>query len=340
MLKIVGQLKYYSGRWMRSARDAAAEFRHPFLREVLEHLFTPETPLVFLAIVLGYLAAGRMALRRDGSFGFTRGLEKRFKDLGGEISYKSTVAEILVESNKAAGLRLEDGTEHRADAVIPTGDGYSTLYGLLGGRYLTPELDKAHRDLPLFEPVIEANFGVKSLPADEQPFVTYKPSVPTKAGWLADDWRMLRIFNYSPGAAPEGRSLVQVMVESTWEPWRKLHEDKEAYKAEKHAMAEGLLAELDELRPGLAADAELLDLSTPYTWWRYTLNRQGSYEGFSLTPAAFRTTIRRTLPGLSGLVMAGQWTTPGGGVVPSLLTGRHAVMLLCGQDDRRFRAVD
>ena len=42
----------------------------------------------------------------------------------------------------------------------------------------------------------------------------------------------------------------------------------------------------------------------------------------------------RTLPGLSDFFMAGQWVTPGGGVLPCLYTGRHAVQLLCRRDGR------
>jgi len=337
LIRMAGRAKYFSGPWMRTAEQAATELKHPFLREVLEHIFQPQAPMVFLVMILGYLADGNLALRRDGSFGFTRGLEKRFKDLGGEISYKSTVEEILVKDGRAAGVRLKGGQEFAAGAVIATGDGYALLHDLLGGRYSTPDLDKAHRDLPIFAPVVMANYGVDRLPADEPPLVMSKPARPAGAGWLSDVWRMLRLFNYSPGSAPEDRSMVQVMADSTWEPWRKIREDQQAYRAEKEAVAEGFLDELEELKPGISKNAEVLDVSTPYTWWRYTLNRQGAYEGFAVTPQSFRTTIRRTLPGLSGLVMAGQWTIPGGGVVPSLLSGRHAVMLLCRAHGHKFQ---
>jgi hypothetical protein len=34
--------------------------------------------------------------------------------------------------------------------------------------------------------------------------------------------------------------------------------------------------------------------------------------------------------------MAGQWVSPGGGVIPALVTGKHAVMLLCHQDGKKF----
>jgi len=44
----------------------------------------------------------------------------------------------------------------------------------------------------------------------------------------------------------------------------------------------------------------------------------------------------RTLPGLSGLWMAGQWTAPFTGTVMAAVTGRQVVQLLCRQDRKRF----
>jgi phytoene desaturase len=52
------------------------------------------------------------------------------------------------------------------------------------------------------------------------------------------------------------------------------------------------------------------------------------------------TMIQRTLPGLSDFYMAGQWVMPGGGVPPCLLSGRHAVQLLCPNDGKTFSVTE
>jgi hypothetical protein len=44
----------------------------------------------------------------------------------------------------------------------------------------------------------------------------------------------------------------------------------------------------------------------------------------------------RTLPGLGGLRMMGQWTAPYTGVVMAALTGRQAIHLMCREDGREF----
>jgi phytoene dehydrogenase-like protein len=148
---------------------------------------------------------------------------------------------------------------------------------------------------------------------------------------------MVRTFNYSPRFAPPGKTVVQVEMETHWDYWNDLQEqDRASYDAEKARLASEALQRLEVHYPGLSASVEVTDVSTPYTTWRYTLNHKGAWEGWLMTPEAMRTSIERTLPGLSNFYMAGQWVMPGGGVPPCLYSGRHAVQLLCRQDGKRF----
>jgi len=50
--------------------------------------------------------------------------------------------------------------------------------------------------------------------------------------------------------------------------------------------------------------------------------------------------MKKTLPGLDGFHMIGQWTTPGGGLPPAVSSGRHVVQLLCKWDGKRFVATE
>jgi phytoene dehydrogenase-like protein len=101
-------------------------------------------------------------------------------------------------------------------------------------------------------------------------------------------------------------------------------------------VASEILRRLESLYPGITSQVEVIDVATPCTTWRYTRNREGSPMGWLPTPEAIMTSIPRTLPGLRDFYMAGQWVVPGGGVPPSLISGRHAVQLLCRRDRRRL----
>ncbi|MEW5725652.1 MAG: NAD(P)/FAD-dependent oxidoreductase [Thermodesulfobacteriota bacterium] len=331
-------LKYWFGRYAQPMERAVRGLASPFLCEVLQNLFLPSAPVVFVQMILGMLAGGNLALRLDGSAGFARALEDSFTGLGGRVTYQATVEEILVENGRAAGVRLEDGKEHRAGRVISAGDGHSTLYKLLGGRYVGPRHREAHEKWPLFKPILMVNYGVAREFREEPWLAIFKPTRPITAGHWDSAWCSVRLFNYLPGHAPAGRTVVQVMADTAWRPWRDLRDDLKAYKAEKALVAEQVLGALEELWPGIGGLVEMTDVATPYTYWRYTFNRDGAFEGFAVTAQSLRAALPRTLPGLKDFYMAGQWTIPGGGVVPSLYTGRHAVMLMCRDDGRTFSA--
>jgi phytoene dehydrogenase-like protein len=128
------------------------------------------------------------------------------------------------------------------------------------------------------------------------------------------------------------------MIESEWDPWRELREDRAEYDEEKDRVAREVMEVLNGVWPGIQGQIEMTDVATPHTWWRYTRNRRGAFEGFAVTDKIFTARVRRTLPGLDGFFMAGQWVVPGGGVIPTLMSGKHAAMLLCSRDGRRFRA--
>lgn len=71
-----------------------------------------------------------------GSLEFARSIEKRYLSLGGKIYYNSKVTKVIVENNRAVGVKLEDGTIQRGDIIISAADGHHTIFDLLDGRYV------------------------------------------------------------------------------------------------------------------------------------------------------------------------------------------------------------
>ncbi len=61
-------------------------------------------------------------------------IAKLFAELGGKVHLNAEVDEILVEGRKVTGLRMKDGTIHKADAIVSNADVAFTY------RYLIPEV--------------------------------------------------------------------------------------------------------------------------------------------------------------------------------------------------------
>jgi len=76
-----------------------------------------------MLITLAWMHQKGSGFPEGGSLEFSRAIERRYLDLGGEIFYRSPVAKIVVDGNRAVGVQLADDTEHRADYVISAADG-------------------------------------------------------------------------------------------------------------------------------------------------------------------------------------------------------------------------
>ncbi len=328
--------KYFTGKYARPVADYARDIHDPWLRLVIENLFLPEVPVWFLFMVLGLLAEGQMGLLEGGSLNFVLPIEKRYKDLGGQVTYKATVQEILVENDRAVGVRLADGSQHRADIVVSAADGYSTIFEMLGGRYVDEKIENRYQNWKLIRPIVMVSFGVAREFPGEPWLSIIKLERPFTVGAQAIDGLSLRLFNYSPRFAPPGKTVVQAMFETEWDFWNELQKDRPRYDAEKERVAAEVLERLEAHYPGISSQVEMTDVATPYTTWRYTLNHKGSCMGWLPTPDVILTSIPRTLPGLDNFYMAGQWVLPGGGVPPCLYSGRHVVQILCHRDGKPF----
>jgi phytoene desaturase len=334
-----GLLKYMIGKYGQTIADYVRGVHEPLLRVCLENLFLPEAPAYFIMMILAMLADGQLGLIEGGSLDWTRAIEGRYRALGGKVTYRSTVERVLVERDKAVGVRLTDGSEQRADAVVSAADGHSTIFEMLGSRYINDRIRKRYAAWKTFRPLLMVSYGVKREFRQEPCFTFLTFKQPMRVGNLDTKGMFIRIFNYSPRFAPTGKTVIQAEFETEWDYWNDLQrQDRSRYEAEKRRVAAEVLQHLEAYYPGLSTQVEVTDVATPYTTWRYTRNHKGAWEGWLMTPEAIRTPVERTLPGLSNFYMAGQWVMPGGGVPPCLYSGRHAVQLLCRQDGKPFVA--
>jgi phytoene dehydrogenase-like protein len=137
--------------------------------------------------------------------------------------------------------------------------------------------------------------------------------------------------------APKGKTLITSGLLADYPYWAALRERRDEYDAAKNALAWEVIRRIDSRFPGLASQVEMIDVATPATFHRYTLNWKGSFEGWIATPLNWLERMRKTLPGLRNFHMAGQWVEVGGGLPSAEFSGRHVIQILCKQDGKRFK---
>ncbi|HEY9076134.1 MAG TPA: NAD(P)/FAD-dependent oxidoreductase [Anaerolineaceae bacterium] len=331
----------YFVKWgPKTMKDLGASFTNPFLKRVFSELWYGEMSSLGLLMTMGWLANHAAGYPLGGSMPMALAVEQRYLSLGGQIRYKSRVKKILVEGGKAAGVRLEDGSEERADVVISAADGHATLFEMLEGVAIPETLTAMYQSAPIFPPLVFVGLGVDQT-FDDLPAMTGGIAIeleqPIDVVGQPVDRLDVMVYNFDPSLAPRGKTALNVMINTSYQPWKELAEERERYDAEKEKIALAVIQRLDRRFPGLAGKVEMADVATPLTFERYTGNWQGSFEGWLPTPKAMMKPLPKTIPGLDAFYMVGQWVQPGGGLPSGVMTGREVVQMLCKRDGRAFR---
>jgi phytoene dehydrogenase-like protein len=344
-MKMVTILPRFARAFRFTNFQLARQFKSPFLREVMENLFDKrEKSMVLLAFPMAYYDARCAGYPLGGSRAFIQRVERRYLELGGEITYRAPVAEVTVTDDRATGVRLKDGSLHEADVVVSAADGRWTIFDALGGQYVdeaTRELYAGER-LDVYSSLILTSLGVAR---------TFPGAPPVEHIALPEPWVLpdgteitrvsVRNYSYDPSLAPAGKTVLSVLL-NTHEHgyWHALQrDDKPAYKAAKRAVSDYIVQLLESRFGGIRDVLEVVDVVTPATIADWTGNWQGSYQGWM--PGSFRASgpLPKQLPGLRDLWMVGQWVEPGGGLPPALLSGRNMAQELLAQAGLPFVVV-
>jgi len=327
--------------WGLTFREFNSKLRSPLLRTVFANFWHEEMSMLTFIMTMSFLNNRVAGYPLGGSSRFIEQVVNRYESLGGQIEYNQRVEEILVRGTRAYGIRLDDGAEHYADFVISAADGHATIYHMLKGRYADARIEANYRELKPFPPLLFASFGVEA-PFDDLPSSVFGLDFPLHEPLTIGDRRIERlgvqVYNFDPALAPPGHATLSLMLEADFDYWLALYQDQLKYEAAKEEVLRKIVLGLEQRFAGISTKIKMLDLATPVTYYHYTGNYRGSYEGWLPTPLALRTQMRKTLPGLDRFYMAGHWVEPGGGLPPAAMSGRNVIRAICREQNVAFRA--
>jgi phytoene dehydrogenase-like protein len=330
-------------KWSRlTVGDLAALFQSPLLREALLTLFEEDFSVFYMILSqLGFMYRNQAAYPLGGSLPMALTLERHYTRLGGQVQYQTRVEKILVENRRAVGVQLKDGSEQRADVVVAAGDGYTTIFKLLEGKFTDTKICEMYHDWRPFRSMIYLGVGVKRtfpdfpFSVEGNAFELNKPVV-----IAGEEHKMIpvRIRNEDPSFAPAGKTVLTAAIYTRHEFWKSLEADRTAYESEKENVARAYLEALEQIFPGISADVEMINVATPLTFERITGNMKGSIVGWKLTPEQAMTKVPKTLHGLENFWMVGHWVYPGGGIPAGVTTAREVIWKQCKKDKKAFRS--
>ena len=330
-------------KWGAQTLDSyARKFKDPFLRRAFPTIVYdwPGQTMLMALYFLGRSSIGDLGWPRGGAQAFSQAIADRFTALGGEIRYGAKVQTVLVEHDRAVGVRLTDGSELRADVVICNGYGPEVIFGMLGGRYASRAIRSYYaRPEDRIEMGVHVSLGVARDLSGEPHAIVLPLEAPTRVDAELRERLYVECFGFDASLAPAGKSPLKVVLATSYGRWEQLARDHGAYKGAQARIAETVVAQLERRFPGLREQVEVVDVATPISTLRFT----GNGHGFKADPNGLLRALftgrrlSQTLPGLAGFYMVGQWAGP-----PSLplvaAMGRDVVRQICRRDGRPFVA--
>ena len=337
---IAARLKWFPPTMARFGR----RFTDPFLARAMPLLIysNPDIGLVIHLLRHAYGAKGAIQWPVGGALKFALSIEKRYRELGGEVEYGERVEKILVENGRAVGVRLAGGREERAATVVSDADGRRTIMELLDGKFMNEAVRKA-----CAEPPDEAFFSVnvylgvrRDLAAEPSALIMLLDQPVTIAGHECGHVEM-QIYGFDRTMAPAGKGVIKVELVSKYSHWKALAADRGKYEEEKARVAEQVIGLVERRFPGIGAQVETVDVPTQLTWERY----MGGTHGFANFPNRKATVWSGlkgtggdiTLPGLEDFYFAGVWSSLAGSLFGNALSGRRAIRAICKKAGKPFR---
>ncbi|HEY9799341.1 MAG TPA: NAD(P)/FAD-dependent oxidoreductase [Leptolyngbyaceae cyanobacterium] len=258
-------------------------------------------------VVLDYPVGGSGALVDA----LVKGLEKH----GGQLLLGSHVEQILVENNRAVGVKLRSGREIRARrAVVSNASVWDTLKLLPDGT-ISKKFRNQRQATPECDSFMHLHLGIdaQGLPADLACHYI-----------VVNDWQLgitapQNVVLVSipsildPSLAPPGKHVIHVYTPGN-EPyalWQGLDRRSQEYEQQKRSRAEVMWQALERIIPDIRSRCEITLVGTPLTHERYLRRHRGSYgPAISAASGLFPS---HTTP-LSGLMCCGDSTFPGIGL--------------------------
>jgi phytoene dehydrogenase-like protein len=336
-------------KWMKLNMQTFAErFSDPFLRKAISLLVysNPDFPFFFHISRHDGGLDGDLQWPIGGAAEFPKSIEKRYLALGGKVHYNSRVEKILVENDKAVGVKLVNGSEHRADIVVSNADGRKTIFDMLDGKYInetirgycTPMSDETPFAVDVF-------LGVNRDLSSEPSSLVLLLNQPVTIANHKYESIEAQLYGFDKTMAPAGKGTIKVELPASYAFWKQLyHGDREKYKQEKQNVAERVIDILEGHFHGITKQVEVIDVCTLMTWERYMGGSQGWFNmpnrkfDFSIREDPSDKKFKTTLPGLSNFYFVGVWATMMGSLFHNANSGKTIIRRICAKDGKNFIA--
>lgn len=234
------------------------------------------TPMINAGMVFSDRHYGGINYPKGGVGQIAQKLVEGLEKAGSQIKYKARVTEIILENDRAVGVKLASGETFRAKRIVSNATRWDTFEKLISSTRKPRSEKKWQQRYQQSPSFVSLHLGVKAeaLPAGiechhillenwsemESEQGTIFVSIPT----LLD-----------PSLAPDGYHIVHAFTPSWITEWEDLSPTQ--YQAKKEKAADRLIDRLSKILPGLDRGLDFQEVGTPRTHRRFLGRDNGTY---------------------------------------------------------------
>jgi phytoene dehydrogenase-like protein len=337
MLRLLPALRLMR-KWNKvTVKDFSERFKHPLLRESIRSFLSPLVMHMFVHLAMDQKVSGYPAI---GSLGISKLLVEKYIETGGILHTQSAVNKIIVDNNKAVGLTLQDGSDVKGEIIISAMDIHSTLFELLEEKYVDEKMIQAMNKLRLNTSRLQVSLGLSINPQNIPHSFKIILENPVTIGNEKHNYIDVLCYDEETNAAPPGKSLFIIqIITRDYDYWINLRaSDRVEYAKQKKDVVDVVISILENKLGALTGKIEMVDVTTPSTYKRYTNNWKGSIQGWDQENLFQSNPFKKQLRTLDNFYLAGHWVEPGGGVPTSFKSGRDVAQIICNNEKKEFQA--
>ncbi len=273
---------------------------------------------------------------QGGSDALCRALQKRILESGGEILTNHTVKNIVIENNSATGIVCENDEMFRTRGVISNADSYQTIFEMIDSSYIPSNYrTRIEAQKPSLS-TVNIYAGIDAGQADREIheyFIldAYDPEVQyesiCRGNWEKVPLLLVDYNQVNKQFQMKSKNAITIMALAPWEYAKNKNQEVwhggvgDNYVNLKNEIAHTFFERVRKYFPPLKNNPEYYTLATPRTNYIQTKNKHGAIFGSEQSVEnMFLGRLDMDTP-IENLMLAGAWTSPGGGQSAALISG-------------------
>lgn len=262
---------------------------------------------------------------KGGSASLSEALTTVIRDNKNDLKFNNEVEEIIVENNKAIGVKTKNGEYFQSKIVISNIDAKKTFFNLIKKadtlQDIRKEMVNMEPSISIFQVYLGVDPKIKDVNSfDYEIFVNPNYSINNQyEASLNNDvsntpLAITLYFNLAnESTSAKNYPTMSIAILAGYDFWSNLSKDE--YDIEKKRFTNILINETEKIIPGLSNYIKKVEVATPITMEKYTGNYKGAVYGWSQKISQSGTRRLNQATKIDNLYLASAWTYPGGGVI-------------------------